>query len=132
MSNAPLRTFFYHSRLSPDGDLTCVTAIVKGARSFNANHGITGALVFDGERFCQYIEGPSGDLDGLIERLAADVRHTGFTPLLSGETVEHLFPDWSMAYANLDDGTYLDNLVVLEPQHALSSLQATLGTLDVG
>jgi hypothetical protein len=127
----PLRQFFYHSRLSPDHNASCISAIVKTARGFNASHAITGVLVFDGEVFCQYIEGPADDLGVLVARLQADPRHTGFTELLSGESGERLFPAWSMAYAALDDEHYLRELVERPPQEALRHLRDTLSSLDV-
>jgi hypothetical protein len=126
-----LRQFFYHSRLSPDHNASCISAIVKTARAFNASHAITGILVFDGEIFCQYIEGPADDLGALVARLRTDPRHIGFTELLDGEAAERLFPSWSMAYAALDDEHYLSELLRRPPQEALQRLRDNLSSLDV-
>lgn len=129
--SASLRHFFYFSRLSPDHNASCISAIVKTARGFNASHAITGILIFDGEIFCQYIEGPADDLGALVARLRADPRHVGFTALLDGVVVERLFPSWSMAYAALDDEHYLSELMTRPPQEALQHLRDTLSSLDV-
>lgn len=52
----------YSSQLAPSVPAECVADIVRTARQFNAAHGITGLLVFDGQRFCQYLEGPDAPI----------------------------------------------------------------------
>lgn len=127
-----LKSFFYHSRLSAEFDATCVSAIIKTARTFNALHAITGLLVFDGERFCQYFEGPPEAVDELVSRLRADSRHTDFTVLISDVHPQtRLFPAWSMAYAVIDDFMYLRDLAAMAPQDALIHLHTSVERLDV-
>jgi Sensors of blue-light using FAD len=77
--------FLYVSRLAPGADFTVVNEIARAARHHNPGHGITGALLFDGERFCQLIEGPRAAVDALMQRIHADPRHTGVLTLHSGE-----------------------------------------------
>lgn len=122
----------YHSRMACDADLSCVAEIVKTARSFNKEAGITGMLVFDGQRFCQYIEGPAPVLRGLVDSIAQDARHTHFTIKHQGEVSgERLFAHWSMAYVLVDDSEPLDELNQLEGLQALSKLQALIPMLDI-
>ncbi len=129
---APLKQFFYHSRLAPGLRYSAVSDIIATARSFNAAHGITGILIFDGDRFCQFIEGPPTEIDGLVERLQADPRHVEFTTLIR-DTLAHerLYPYWSMAYAALQGGSYLNDLLNRPAEEALQQLQASIDTLDV-
>lgn len=130
--NAPLKQFFYHSRLAPGHRYSTVSDIISTARSFNASHGITGVLIFDGDRFCQFIEGPPDDIDGLVERLRADPRHDAFTVLISDVFAhERLYPYWSMAYAALEGGSYLSDLLSRPPEEALQHLQTSIDKLDV-
>ena len=75
-----LQCFMYHSELAPTAELSCVADIVKTARDFNQLHAITGVLIFDGQRFAQYIEGEAQAIDFLIGQLARDPRHINFTP----------------------------------------------------
>ncbi len=122
----------YHSLLSPDADVECVPAIVKGARQFNATHGICGVLVFDGQRFFQYMEGPSGVIADLIIRLSKDTRHTHFTPMLHAELEgDGLFQAWSMGYAYADEGDQLSELVALKGASALAYLRQMVRQLDM-
>jgi hypothetical protein len=129
---APLKQFFYHSRLAPGLRYSAVSDIIATARSFNAAHGITGVLIFDGDRFCQFIEGPPTEIDGLVVRLQTDPRHVEFTVLIRDALAhERLYPYWSMAYAALQGGSYLNDLLNRPSEEALRQLQASIDTLDV-
>lgn len=65
-----LQCFLYHSELDPAALVACVPDIIKEARRFNAEHQITGVLMFDGHRFAQYLEGMPEKVDLLIDKLA--------------------------------------------------------------
>ncbi|WP_066273404.1 BLUF domain-containing protein [Hydrogenophaga palleronii] len=130
--NPSLSTFFYHSRAVPGLPHTGLSQIIHTARSFNAAHGITGMLVFDGERFCQFIEGPPHAINSLVPRLRIDARHTDFTEIDSpASATQRLYPTWSMGYAVLDGVSYLDDLLALPAADALARLLATQHQLDV-
>lgn len=130
--NPSLKQFFYHSRLAPGLSYPAVNAIIATARSFNAAHGITGVLVFDGDRFCQFIEGPPEAIDTLVARLQADPRHVDFTTLISDIRSEvRLYPQWSMAFASLEGPGYLDDLLSHPGHEALRQLQNGIDKLDV-
>lgn len=123
--------FLYYSHLASDADLTCIAAIVKTARQFNKTESITGMLVFDGQRFCQYIEGPRGPLTALIDRIAQDPRHTNFTPQhYASVEGERLFSNWSMAYVVVDDDEPLDALSQLRGMQAVQQLTRLMPLLD--
>ena len=101
----PLQSLLYVSRLAAEANASCVSDIIKTARTFNAANGITGVLVFDGERFAQYIEGPPAAIDALTENLKRDRRHTDFTVLHVVQDEGHRqFLNWSMGYSDLDEG----------------------------
>jgi len=61
-----LSEILYCSELAPDLPPDTVASIVARARVRNGELGITGLLVFDGQRFCQHIEGPPGALQTLM------------------------------------------------------------------
>ena len=62
-----LRYLIYTSELSDPGGAATVPFVIRTARVNNAVRGITGALIFDGERFCQYIEGAP---DAIVRSMA--------------------------------------------------------------
>ena len=66
----------YVSRLAPDCTWEVVKEVVASARTHNPAHDITGALLFDGERFCQLIEGAEADVRALVHKIWNDARHT--------------------------------------------------------
>lgn len=129
--NPSLKFFLYHSRRAPGEPITAVGEIVRQARAFNASHGITGLLVFDGDRFCQFIEGPAEDIDALARRLEADRRHVAFTRVAEGTASARQYPSWRMGYANLDKSEFLSNLVTRPADESLRLLHETAGTLDI-
>lgn len=128
-----LHCFLYRSHIAPDADISCVADIVKTARNFNKTQGITGILIFDGQQFCQYIEGPQPALQELVDRITVDRRHIQFTTLhQSAGQHQRRFSKWAMAYVLIDDDDEpLDALVQLQGRHALDKLQALIPQLDM-
>ena len=124
--------FLYHSQIAPAAGLSCVADIVKTARNFNKEHQITGLLVFDGQRFCQYIEGPQSALQALIDRIGRDRRHHQFESKHHASLVgERMFACWSMAYVLVDDTEPLNDLECLDGMAAIRKLETLLPMLDV-
>ena len=133
MSNEALSQFAYHSTLADGYGASCVGAIIKVARAFNASHGITGVLLFDGERFCQYIEGEPATLDALVGRIRQDVRHKGMATLLQEPLAGgRRYPHWSMAYSNVDEDALIDQMIAGAPHDALALLKDRHWMLDIG
>lgn len=74
----PLYHLIYLSRLAPDASAACVASIVRASRLRNEQERISGLLVFDGARFCQYLEGPETSVCTLADRIRVDTRNCGF------------------------------------------------------
>lgn len=128
-----LSQFIYCSVLSPDAAPTCVADIIRTARRVNAEWEVTGVLVFDGQRFCQYIEGPTPHIADLARRIERDPRHTDFSPQHHGPLWgARRFAQWSMAYALAPDLEPLDRLRGLRGLPAVELLQELLPDLDLG
>ena len=131
MGNDLLECFLYQSKLAPGVDVTCVAQIVKNARASNETAQITGILVFDGEYFCQYIEGPSYQIRELMASITKDQRHTDFRPLLHLERQAHRrFSKWTMAYHLVDDAEVLEGIATRHGEDALKALQQLIPQLD--
>ena len=124
--------FLYHSVMAEPQEASCVAAIVKEARQFNASQGLSGLLVFDGMRFVQYLEGPADALQALIERLPQDPRHTQFTNVWVAQLQgKRRFADWSMGYAYADEDDPLTALTALSGAEALDAFLAMAESLDM-
>lgn len=102
----------YRSRcLIPRADLSeGLNAILSVARRQNAAQRITGALLADGERFAQVIEGERGPVERLMARIADDPRHAEVTVLVREFQVAPRFPIWSMAFVG-DGGAEVQRLL---------------------
>jgi hypothetical protein len=74
----------YINRLVPDKDYRAFGAVSRTARARNAALGVGGALLFDGERFCQWFHGSVEVVSGLLTTIAQDRRHVDFKLLHVG------------------------------------------------
>lgn len=95
MTNS-LRSLTYASRVSDAMSDTEFTQLGLEAGRLNALDGITGLLVFNGERFCQTIEGAPAAIDDLLTRLHRDPRHTDLIILSDEAASERRFRSWDM------------------------------------
>ena len=91
-----LRRLCYRSRATRPLDAAEIGALVEGAASFNAERGITGALVSAGVGYQQWLEGPADALDDLMARLRHDPRHAEVTLLENAPVAERAFAGWHM------------------------------------
>ncbi|WP_191851062.1 BLUF domain-containing protein [Stenotrophomonas sp. SXG-1] len=72
--------------------------IVDDAARFNRNAGVTGVLLFDGERFLQYLEGPEDGLSVAYSRVLGASSHNGVVELQRGRVGQRRLPFWPMKW----------------------------------
>ena len=65
----------YTSQLAPGEDYTAYGRICRVARRRNAELAVSGVLLFDGQRFCQWLHGEPGATAALMLTIASDKRH---------------------------------------------------------
>lgn len=85
--------------------------ILRVSRDRNAARGVTGVLLYYGGLFLQVMEGDDASVIDLMETLQRDRHHADLRIILDEAADERLFPDRSMAFADLadeDDGQYRD------------------------
>lgn len=70
-----LERLVYRSRAAGEIGSLSLFNLLTQARKRNAQLDITGHLIFDGEYFTQWIEGPSAGVDALWQSLLKDDRH---------------------------------------------------------
>lgn len=78
-----------------------VPGILETARRRNQANGVTGLLIFNGERFLQLLEGPERAVRETFERIGRDPRHLGVAVLGTAISPERAFREWDMAYEEL-------------------------------
>ena len=120
----------YVSTIAPAACVSVVSTIAMRSRVSNALRCITGMLIFDGIRFCQYLEGGKDDLVALFERINNDSRHASVTLIHHGPLQERRFKKFSLAFASGDDFEALGRLESLKGQSGITAFSELLPTLD--
>jgi len=72
----------YISQLAPGQNCAVFSAICRVARSRNTDLGVAGVLLFDGERFLQWLHGAHEPVSQLMNAIVADTRHADVRVLL--------------------------------------------------
>ncbi|MFT3778827.1 MAG: BLUF domain-containing protein [Ottowia sp.] len=126
-----LYEFLYCSTLAEGQSPTVVGQILARARPHNAAHGITGLLVFDGQHFCQHLEGPRAPLEALMARIAGDPRHTGVCICHEGPLAERRYQRFDMGYAQAEGTEEIEALFTLRDAAALARFLALRPDFDV-
>ena len=98
-----LRSVTYVSRVNGPMSELEFTQLGLEAGRLNALDGITGLLVFNGERFCQTIEGAPAAIDDLLARLLRDPRHTNVEVIGDEEVEARRFRSWDMQLLPVPD-----------------------------
>lgn len=131
MSSSTLHAFLYCSSICPVQSVSVVGDIVKAARDKNTSLSLTGILVFDGQRFCQYLEGPESSVASVLQSIHRDTRHTDVTLQFHGPVRgDRQFKDWAIAYAESDTEMALDDLAGFKDGAALEIFRQLLPSLD--
>ncbi|MBX9701630.1 MAG: BLUF domain-containing protein [Acetobacteraceae bacterium] len=80
-----------------------IAHILAGARRRNAEHDVTGALLFSEDAFAQVLEGPVAAVSTIFNIIQMDPRHAEVVVLQAGPIAEREFAEWRMAYAGRTD-----------------------------
>lgn len=79
-----------------------LAAILIKARANNRRDGITGALLYRGDRFVQILEGTDTVVRQRFEIIAADPRHRSINVIRELQIPERQFPQWTMGFRQSD------------------------------
>lgn len=107
----PLHAVAYSSVARPDLVDAALDRIVADATAFNRVAGVSGALMFDGTRFVQYIEGPRDGLDSVFQRIVNARAHMNLHVLARMPLKARWFPRWSMT-SRLSEPEVLDGILL--------------------
>ena len=90
--------YISRSLIEPARQATELENIIETSRAWNAQHGITGALLSSGTHFAQVLEGDAAAVCDLMTSIRADPRHSDLSVLTQGPVPDRAFAGWSMAY----------------------------------
>ncbi|HEX8426808.1 BLUF domain-containing protein [Hymenobacter sp.] len=91
----------YHSRATKPPNETDLLALLDWSRRFNAEHQITGLLLYSDNRYVQVLEGPEADVRALYTRIKKDPRHEQVVTVSEGPSPQRRFADWRMGFGKL-------------------------------
>ncbi|MGV8803725.1 MAG: BLUF domain-containing protein [Polaromonas sp.] len=129
--SSSLHEILYCSTLAEQAPIRVVADIAGKARSANPQRGITGLLIFDGQNFCQQLEGDASVLTALMERICGDPRHTDITVLHQGPLASRRFKHFSLGYTPVEDVEALERLQRLRGESAVEAFVGLLQSLDL-
>lgn len=95
-----LERLVYRSKATGEVGSLALFNLLTQARQKNAELNITGHLIFDGEFFTQWIEGPSSSLDQLWASLQKDDRHQQIILISRTPAETRRFSEWTMAFSS--------------------------------
>ena len=106
-----------------------VAEIAAHARPVNAAMDITGLLIFDGQRFCQQLEGPQKAALKLMERIRDDTRHVNVEVVHHGLLEARRFREFSLVFSTVEDEEALARLEQLDGHAALAAFEVVRESL---
>lgn len=102
MRNDPLYRLVYLSQHAfgdePEVFAQEIEDILRSARALNEHNDLTGALLFNGVRFAQVLEGARSQIEQTFERIQCDNRHHSVVVLSFEPIDKRSFSQWAMAY----------------------------------
>ena len=129
----------YHSVATQPLREAELQALLEQTRSHNAQHQLTGILLYSDGRFVQLLEGPEPAVRALYPRIQQDRRHTQVVTVSEGPGPHRRFADWSMGLGRVagpEVAQALDAVLAheasLAPELAEPYLRALLQAFGVG
>ncbi len=129
LSTLSLRRFLYVSELAPAMPSTVVGQILRQSRERNHRLKLSGALLFDGERFCQLLEGDPDTTQALMRRIERDPRHCRVQLLLdTPRPAPRMMTQWQCGYGDHDA---FDAAAAGDPEQAAHAFLKLLPACDL-
>ncbi len=116
----------YTSQLAPGEDYTAYGRICRVARQRNGSLAVSGVLLFDGQRFCQWLHGEPDATARLMLSIARDKRHAAVQVRLQAMLPsDAIAPGWRAGFV---DGDTLEQFMQ-QPATGTDQVLAALGRL---
>ena len=96
-----LLTLTYTSSATDLLSVDQLVELIEQIRPTNERLGVTGLLLYSGGTVVQTLEGPPDVVEGLLDVITADPRHTDVRVVDRREVPERAFATWSMGFRNV-------------------------------
>jgi hypothetical protein len=103
IENKEVNYLLYYSVLNTDVPQERIDEIFQKSFNNNQENGLTGALIFQNNKFMGYIEGDRDKLENTFKRISRDDRHQFLKILVSGKHKEPLFSEWRSFWKPTDE-----------------------------
>jgi Sensors of blue-light using FAD len=128
----PHHQLLYLSHLVASFRYEVFSAICQVSRRRNAELSLSGVLLFDGHRFCQWLEGPTESVALVRQSIVEDPRHEFMSVLvdrpLAGPTTQQA---WQAGYCGPDELDLLTGPERLDADQALAVFRAIVMRADL-
>jgi hypothetical protein len=105
---------FYRSQTTYFPTRTQLQDLLEWSRDYNAQHHLTGLMLYSDGRFAQVIEGAEAEVRALFTRIQQDSRHQHVLTISEGPGPKRWFADWQMAFGHLVPSEFNQMLQVVE------------------
>ncbi|MBN2897100.1 MAG: BLUF domain-containing protein [Campylobacterales bacterium] len=107
-----LIALLYISRGDPTLEFLEIQAILTLSARNNRARGLTGALIYDGTYFMQYLEGERAQIEALYAHIKKDPRHHDVTTVIHDPIDARRFEAWTMS--DISGAFYLHVLPIVK------------------
>jgi methanogenic corrinoid protein MtbC1 len=114
-SSPPLARVVYRSRAVKPMQAPDLLELTTAAQRRNGREGITGLMLYDNDRFFQWLEGPEDSVERVMGDIYVDRRHTEVEVLNKQPAEMRAFAAWSMKLAAPGQASTAWNWDVIEP-----------------
>ncbi len=97
--NGMLSNLVYRSRAVQPLSAPELHELALAAQSRNRNEAVTGLVLYDDDRFFQWLEGPTDSLERIMQSIWNDPRHTDIEVLHTQPIAARTFGKWNMKLA---------------------------------
>ena len=126
------RRILYVSELAPAMPSNVVGQVLRQSRERNHRLKLSGALLFDGERFCQLLEGDPDTTQNMMQRIKRDTRHGNVQLLLDTlSPAPRLMMHWRCGYCDHDAFDRVHAAAAVDPQRPVHAFLRLLSTSDL-
>jgi hypothetical protein len=117
-ASARLATLVYRSRAVAPLSGPDLQGILQTSKARNRREYVTGLMLYDGDCFFQWLEGPAEGVARIMRSISRDPRHTDVEILSRMPATERMFGDWDMQLATPSPDRILRHSGVVEPDAA--------------
>lgn len=93
-----MHSLVYRSAANESFHITEIYGMLSKAKDYNAEHGITGCLLYHNSHFLQLLEGEEKEVLNLFQKISMDGRHHDIILIESEFSKQRVFNNWSMAF----------------------------------